>query len=109
MINAKRLITSFFIANAVDSLITFYFLNQEGWQELNLVAVGKISRGEFYEVLILKTAVTAILIGTYALAKTINSRLEYPLERSVQIGTMLIWIVQVWNAFNVIASFTPQA
>ena len=109
MRNAKRLITSFFVANVVDSLITAYFLSQEGWQELNLFAVGKISRGEFYQVLILKIAVTAILIGAYAIAKSLNSRLEYPLERSVQIGTALVWIVQVWNAFNVIATFAPLA
>ena len=103
-INGKRLITSFFLANFIDIIITAVFLSQDGWRELNSLAVNKIASGEFYELIIIKTAFTAVLIGSYALATEVNSRLAYPLEQSVRIGALVVWSVQVWNAINVIAS-----
>ncbi len=107
--NGKRLITSFFLANFTDILITTIFLSQDGWRELNSLASSKIAQGEFYELIILKTAFTAVLIGSYALATNIKSRLAYPLERAVQFGSLVLWSVQVWNAINVIASVSRIA
>jgi hypothetical protein len=103
-LNGKRLITSFFLANLFDIVITTVFLSQDGWRELNSLAQNKIVMGEFYELIILKTALTAVLIGGYALASTLNSRLAYPLEQAVRIGSIVVWSVQIWNTINVIAS-----
>ncbi len=99
----KRLITSFFLANAVDATITSLLLTQQGWQELNRLAYESIAQDGIQEILILKLAVTAVMIGSYALAHCINSRLEYPLEKALQWGAMMVWGVQVWNAANVVA------
>jgi hypothetical protein len=102
-VDQKRLITSFFLANAVDATITSMLLTQQGWQELNRLAFDSIAQDGIQEVLILKLALTAVLIGSYALAHCISSRLEYPLEKALQWGAILVWGVQVWNAANVIA------
>ena len=100
----KRLITIFFLGNMIDASSTAYLLAQDGWQELNVFANGKIVQGEFTELIILKLAVTAVLIGSYALAKSTGSRLKFPLEKSLSIGTYAIWGVLAWNALNVIAT-----
>lgn len=99
--DGKRLITSFFLANAIDSAITSLMLTQPGWSELNGFAAAFIQRGDFHTVLILKIAFTAALIGCYALACCLGSRLAYPLEKTLQVGTVVVWAVQIWNVANV--------
>ncbi len=101
----KQLIVSFFLANLVDAISTSLLLTQEGWQELNGLALQKIQMGELHELIIIKLALTAVLIGSYALARSLNSRLEYPLEQSLRLGGLVVWGVQIWNAFNIVATY----
>ncbi len=101
----KQLITSFFVANLIDTLASTYFLAQDGWRELNRLAFDKIAMGEIHELIIIKLTVTAVLIGAYALAKATDSRLEYPLEISLRLGSLVVWSVQIWNAANILAAF----
>lgn len=105
----KRLITSFFLANAVDSVTSPFLAVQEGWKELGPLALNKIEHGELHEAIILKTAFTAVLIGSYALASKIGSRWEYPTEKALQIGNVFVWGVQAWNAANIIAQVAENA
>lgn len=103
-LNEKRLITAFFLGNAIDSTSTSILLTQEGWQELNQFVVNKIAMGEFHDVIILKLAVTAILIGTFALATCIDSRWAAPIGKALRIGNLVVWGIQIWNGFNLLAS-----
>ena len=102
--NEKRLITTFFLGNAIDSTSTSILLTQEGWQELNYFVTQKIAAGEFHDVIILKLAFTAILIGTFALATCINSRWASPIGRALRIGNLFVWGIQIWNGFNILAT-----
>ena len=94
----------FFLGNFVDSTSTPIILTQNGWSEMNSLASEKFVNGEMYEVIMLKMLLTATLIGTYALAKGINSKWEYPLEKTIRIGNFVIWGVLIWNAANVLAT-----
>jgi hypothetical protein len=94
----------FFLGNFVDSTSTPIILTQDGWSEMNSFASAKFGNGEMYEVIMIKMLLTATLIGTYALAKGINSKLEYPLEKTLRIGNIVIWCVLVWNAANLLAT-----
>jgi hypothetical protein len=100
----KALITMFFLGNAIDSTSTPFILSQEGWKEMNSMAAHKFMSGDLYQVIMVKMLLTAALIGTYALAKGINSKLEYPLEKVLRIGNIIIWTVLVWNTANVLAT-----
>ena len=94
----------FFVGNMVDSTSTPILLTQEGWSEMNSLASTKFAGGEMYEVIMIKMLLTATLIGTYALAKGINSKWEYPIGKALRIGNIVIWGVLVWNAVNVLAT-----
>jgi Domain of unknown function (DUF5658) len=100
----KALITMFFLGNAIDSTSTPIILSQEGWKEMNSMAAQKFVSGDLYQVIMVKMLLTAALIGTYALAKGINSKLEYPLEKALRIGNIIIWAVLVWNTANLLAT-----
>jgi hypothetical protein len=101
----KALITMFFLGNFVDSTSTPIILAQEGWSEMNSLAAQKFGDGEMYEVIMIKMLLTATMIGTYALAKGINSKLEYPLEKALRIGNLVVWGVLVWNTVNIAANY----
>ena len=95
----------FFLGNFVDSTSTPIILTQEGWSEMNSLAAQKFGNGEMYEVIMVKMLLTATLIGTYALAKGINSKLEYPLEKVLRIGNLVVWGVLAWNTLNIVLNF----
>jgi hypothetical protein len=103
-VDEKRLITAFFLGNAIDSTSTSILLTQKGWQELNQFVVNKIAMGEFHDVLILKLALTAVLIGTFALATCIESRWAAPIGKALRIGNLLVWGTQIWNGINLLAT-----
>ncbi len=106
MLTAKQLITLFFLANTLDSASTSYLLTQQGWQELNQFALSMIARGQIHVFLILKIAFMAALISAYAVTKQRGSRLAYPLEKALLLGNLIVWTVQLWNAFNVLLAVT---
>lgn len=95
--------TAFFCGHAVDSVATSLLVTQPGWKEA-WIAAPKINQGELAEVIMVKTAVAAVLVGAYALANQLESELEYPLEKTLQIGNLIVWGVQAWNAANVLAT-----
>ena len=105
----KRLMTSFFLANAIDTAVSPFLAFQEGWKELGPLADIKIEHGEFHEALILKTAFSAVLIGSYALAAKMDSRWKYPTEQALKIGNVFVWGVQVWNAANILTTIAQSS
>lgn len=73
------------------------------------LASNKIEQGDFHEVLILKTALTAVLIGTYALSVKRNNRWLFPTEKALQVSSVLVWGAQVWNAVNYLFEIAESA
>lgn len=104
----KGLITSFFLANSLDTVVSSYFVLGEGWREGGPLAALKIEEGNFHEALILKTAFSAVLIGSYALAAKLNSRWEFPTRKALEIGNIFVWGVQVWNVVNIATTIVAQ-
>ena len=84
----------------LDTSLTINALIQPEWQELNRYAVSRIEAGNFDQVLIAKMALTAVMIGSYALASKIGSRWKMPIEKAMQIGNMIIWGAVAWNLVN---------
>jgi hypothetical protein len=83
----KSLVSSFAISNTIDIVVTLFVLSHGLGTEFNPLARQMIARGDVANLLILKVAYAAVLIGVYALATSLNSRLRYPTEKSLQIAT----------------------
>ena len=99
--------TSFFAVEMLDIGMTKLAVDHLGGTELNPVGaeiMGSLGNDSAF---ILKTALTAILIGTYALASDHNfiaARIDfkYGLERSLQWGSLLMWGATAWNTANLL-------
>jgi len=99
----KELMTSFFAANMVDSVLTRTSLEIPGMQELQGWASHYFEAGDINLPILVKTGVIVALIGSYALAQSQGSRLEYPLEKAMKIGTYMVWGIVAWNSVNIAA------
>lgn len=99
----KSLVTWFALGNTVDITLTLIALAQGLATEFNPLARQVMVRGDTVQLLIVKIAFSAILIGAYALSTNLNYRLRYSTEKSLQIAVFLVWGVQVWNLLNLIA------
>ncbi len=99
----KSLVTWFALGNTVDITLTLIVLVQGLATEFNPLARQVMARGDTVQLLIVKIAFSAILIGAYALSTSLNNRLRYSTEKSLQIAVFLVWGVQVWNLLNLIA------
>ena len=102
----KTLVTWFALGNTVDIMLTMFVLVQGLGTEFNPLARQMMARGDTAQLLIVKVAFSAILIGAYALSTSLNSRLRFSTEKSLQIAVFLVWGVQVWNLLNLIAIMT---
>lgn len=102
----KSLVTWFALGNTVDISLTLIVLAQGLGTEFNPFARQMMASGDTSQLLIVKIAFSAILIGAYALSTSLNSRLRYSTEKSLQIGVFLIWVVQIWNLINLVAIMT---
>ena len=99
----KTLVTWFALGNIVDITLTLIVLVRGLGTEFNPLANHLMARGDTAQLLIVKVAFSAVLIGAYALSTSLNSRLKYSTEKSLQIAVFLVWGVQVWNLLNLIA------
>jgi hypothetical protein len=100
----KALVNWFALGNVLDILTTFLFLSRGWGTELNPLAKQMMVDGNMVNLLILKIAYAAVLIGAYALAKSTNSRWLFPTEKALQLGILILWSVQVWNLINLVAA-----
>ncbi len=100
----KALINWFVLGNIIDIALTLYFLGQGLGTELNPLARQMMAEGGVVELLIIKISYSAVLIGAYALATGMDNRLRFTTEKALQISIPLLWIVQVWNVFNLVAA-----
>lgn len=101
MVKEKRLINSFILANLCDVVLTGIALQIPGFIEKGIVAGEMLAQARIFELLILKTAVTAFIIGTYALAAHRKSRYSHSIEVALRIGTLVVWCAVAWNELNI--------
>jgi hypothetical protein len=94
----KVLMTSFYLANLADYGITKAGLAfaPHTTQEL-MPGIGNWIVSEPERALVMKLAMTTLLIGADALAKQTNSRLEFTLEKSLQLANVILWAAVAWN------------
>lgn len=97
----KVLMTSFFIAGAVDMASTSYGLTLPGFTEQGIAGAQFVESGQFTHALLVRTAVTAWMIGTYALTKTHQSRWTFPVEKAMAINNVICWGINVLNVSQI--------
>ena len=102
MTKEKRLINSFALANLCDAMVTGVALMLPGFMEKGLMGAQLLADEKAIELLIVKTAITAFMIGIYALAVHHRHRWHLSIETALKIGTVLVWLVVAWNEFNVV-------
>jgi hypothetical protein len=98
----KPLINSFILANLCDALITGVALTLPGFVEKGILGEGMLAGSQVFELLILKTAITAFMIGIYALTAHRQGRWSAPIQTALRLGTMAVWAVVAWNEVNVL-------
>lgn len=114
LIKGRALMTSFAAAGAIDTTMTAIAINHFDAKEINPFGGAELMRNlDQAEVFILKTAVSAILIGLYALTSIHEPKLKiksaeikgkYVMENALQSGNILAWGVVAWNS----VSLTPD-
>ena len=93
----KALITSFVVANFVDTAITSFGLELPGFREIGVLAGSHFVEIDLTQSALVKAGVVACLVGIYALAKTNQSRLEMPLEKTLEYGNIIVWGMAMLN------------
>ncbi len=104
----KPLINSFLLANLCDALITAVALRMPGFMEKGVLGEGMLAGSQVFELLILKTAIVAFMIGIYALTANRRGRWTSPVQTALRIGTMAVWAVVAWNEMNVLLAIAHQ-
>lgn len=97
----KQLINSFVLANISDVVVTGVGLSLPGVMEKGVRAQELFAHGAVSEMLIAKSAITAFMIGIYALAVHRQARLSNAIGTALKIGTIVVWAVVAWNELNV--------
>jgi hypothetical protein len=101
----RLLITSFFTANLADIAITTYGMTQKGFMERGVSANAFFETQNPVPMYIAKLAITAGLIGLYALSKKSKNvfgvKWEYVFEKALQFGNVAVWTMMLWNGINV--------
>jgi hypothetical protein len=103
--NQKRLINSFLLANVGDAVLAGIALLLPGFAEKGWPAGDMLAQGRVVELLIFKTAITAFMIGIYALAVQRNGRWTSPITTALRLGTILVWLAVAWNELNIALAF----
>ena len=110
-VRGKTLMTSFFVAEALDTVLTKVSLSHFGGTEISpFGGVELLNNFGMDHSLILKTAITAILIGSYTLSsihdpklkiKSTEVKTKYVLEKALQSANIFAWGVVAWNTANI--------
>lgn len=98
----KRRIDSFLLANVCDGVLTAIALQLPGFSEKGFVAGEMLSQAMVVELVIFKIAITAFMIGIYALAVQDKGRWSFPVETALRIGTGIVWTIVAWNELNIV-------
>lgn len=96
----KPLMTSFFAANVADTAITSVGLGLPGFQEVGILT--EFDPNNIGNSMIMKFGVIAVLVGSYALAKKNKSHLEFSLEKTLQLGSVMVWGITAINTLQIL-------
>ena len=105
----KALMTSFSAANLVDVAASMYAHSNLNFKEIGFAADKFAESGELYTAAIVRTGVTALLIGSYALSKTSGSRLSFSYEKTIRIGNLIHWGVNAINVVQIVAHLAQNS
>lgn len=98
---AKRNINFFVLGQMADIAITFTALyHLEGFREIGPAGSDMID-DEAHRLVIAKLAVTALLVGLYALSRDKNQKFEFIGRRSMELSIAIVYIVILSNVFQV--------
>jgi len=92
--------TTFFAGGMADVLSTEIGL-QVGLNEAGIMGKSHIEAGRGHEAYMVRIAVTAVLIGLYALSKKHGGRWEFPLDKAIRIGNLITWGADVLNVVQI--------
>lgn len=96
----RQLITSFLGANMTDVISTKIGLGLGLVTEAGFSAE-EINSNGLADAAIAKIALVLVMVGAYALSAQQESRLTYPLKKTMQMTHLLIWGIQLWNVANI--------
>jgi hypothetical protein len=102
MDQAKRKINSFVLANVCDALLTGIALNLPGFVEKGILGQAMLADAKVIPLLIFKTAITAFMVGLYALVAHREGEWAGAVKVALQIGTVIVWVVVAWNELNIV-------
>lgn len=100
--NGKALMTSVFLSNFADIATTSYGVFYGGMQEVGIAGSRFTEAGRLSDAFILRTAVTAGMIGLYALAKKHGGRWELPFDALMHATNIIWWSVVVANTLQMV-------
>lgn len=105
----RSLMTTFFSGHIFDSVISYYAL-LNGFAEVGFLKdTPYLDLNMEDRLIIAKMGVVVLLVGAYALAKeTKNRRMTFVFEKPLQIGTIAVVGVQLWNILNVVAEVVSK-
>ncbi len=102
MLKDKLLMTSFFVAALVDILTTGVGLNLGTFREIGWIGSQQVGAGTPMNAMVFRMAVTAFMVGMYALTKERGHKpLVYSFEKAVATTNLLSWSVVFFNAFQI--------
>lgn len=104
----KELMTSFMVGNFVDVGLTNIGLNIAGFKEVGLVASNIVESGHLNSAVLLRSGVTAVLIGLYALNKDHGTRFAFSFEKALQYSNYIVWGINALNAAQIIYERLPK-
>lgn len=96
----KFIMTTFFAGGMADIATTAIGLNA-GFKEIGFLGSYMSEMNNMTGAYIVRTAISAILIGLYALTKEKNSRFAISFDGAVRISNVISWGVVALNAVQV--------
>lgn len=91
--------TAFFVAGMGDVATTAFGL-AGGFLERGVAGRYLVEAGSPVNAMILRTAVTAVLIGTYALSQEKDWRYKFSFDRAIRISNIITWGVLAFNTIQ---------
>lgn len=98
----KDLMTSFFLANVADIATTSYGMSVVGLKEVGVVGSHLAESGHISDAFLVRTAVTAGMIGLYAITKQHGSRWAFSFETAMHIANIISWSAIVLNTVQIL-------
>lgn len=101
----KVIMTSVLAAGFADVGTTAIGLNS-GFREVGILASQMVESGHTTEAYLTRIAVSAILIGIYAVSKEYPNKFTNSIDKGIRIGNIFAWGIAALNAAQIAAYLT---